>query len=306
MGKTNEKFIGLSQFRVAFNYELSGKHFHIFLDDGKEYSLHFLDGENLQYGEKGEALIWESYECMKGDDTTYFVHIQPSKFKGKVNHSWIIDLAENLVTLIITEEGMIPASERLIRLTPIFGAIKVQGRKLSEKRHSFSDEMVGRHIYWHYNPGFAIQHIYHKPTLYRLPRYDVENLKKRFAESTDPIERARLAPYVDRFERTKESYPFCEEPCFHIRISDTMNLFAFCEENETLYDPKKAVGGGGLILLQDTERLTDVGLSYCLGEYYMISAYGDENDNGDPVDELVAPYDQTKLQTIPCIYTVHI
>jgi hypothetical protein len=304
MGKANRKFYSLSQYKAPFCYELSGKHFHIFLDDGSEYSLFFLDGENLQYVKKGEAFQWDSYECMKGDDTTYFVHVKPYQFAGKVNHSWILDLAQNLVTLIITEEGVIPASERLIRVTPVFGAIKAQGRQLTGKRHSFTDRMVGRHIYWHYNPGFSIQHIYHKPTLYRLPQYDVEGMKKRYEAATDPEERARLEAYLDRFERTKESYPFCEEPCFHIMISDTMNLFCFCEENETLTDPKKAIGGGGLILLQDIERLTDVGLGYGLGEYYMLSAYGVENENGDEVDSLVAPYDETRLQTIPCIYSI--
>jgi hypothetical protein len=217
--------------------------------------MFFLDGESLQYAKKGEAYIWDSYECMKGDDTTYFVHVQPIQYGGKVNYSWILDTAQNLVTLVITEEGVIPAAERLIRVTPIFGAIKVQGRPLTEKRHSFTDRMVGKHIYWHYNPGFSIQHIYHKPTLYRLPKYDVEGTKKKYEAETDPEEKARLAAMLDRFERTKESYPFCEEPCFHITINEALNLFCFVEENETLTDPLKAIGGGGLLLLQDIEPL---------------------------------------------------
>ena len=304
MGKANRKFKTLAQYKTPFNYELSGKHFHIFLDNGSEYSLFFLDGENLQYAKKGENYIWDSYECMKGDDTTYFVHVKPLEFEGKVNHNWIIDTAQNLVTLVITEEGVIPASERLIRVTPIFGAIKVQGRKLNEKRHAFSDRMVGKHIYWYYNPGFSIQHIYHKPTLYRLPHYDVEGTKKKYEAETDPEERARLAAMLDRFERTKESYPFCEEPCFHITINENLNLFCFVEENETLKDPLKAIGGGGLLLLQDIERLTDIGLGFSLGEAYMLSAFGVENEDCDEVDSLISPYDQTKLETIPCIYTI--
>ena len=77
MGKANRKFKTLAQYKAPFNYELSGKHFHIFLDNGDEYSMFFLDGESLQYAKKGEAYIWDSYECMKGDDTTYFVHVQP-------------------------------------------------------------------------------------------------------------------------------------------------------------------------------------------------------------------------------------
>jgi hypothetical protein len=36
----------------------------------------------------------------------------------------------------------------------------------------------------------------------------------------------------------------------------------------------------------------------------MLSAFGVENEDGDEVDDLIAPYDQTKLETIPCIYTI--
>jgi hypothetical protein len=306
MGKDNRKFYGYSQYRAPLNYELAGKFFHLIMDDGHDYKLRFLDGETLEWTVNDASRATDGYTCLKGDDTTYFVHVQPQALGGKVNHAWIIDLAQNLATLVVTEEGAIPASARLVRVTPVFGAIKQAGRPLDDRRHSFTDRMVGRHIIWHYSPSFSIQHIYHAPHLYRLPLFDMATFSKRFEDKagnvTDPEDIARIAKRQAYYERTKELYPFCEEPCFHIRISENMNLFCFCEENETLLDPEQAIGGGGLILLQDIERLTDVGLSYCLGEYYLVSACGEENFDGDPIDQVPSPYDQTRLQTMPCIY----
>ncbi|MBQ3880541.1 MAG: MoaF N-terminal domain-containing protein, partial [Oscillospiraceae bacterium] len=98
MGKINRKFIGLSQFRGPFCFELAGKHFHFVLDDGREYSLFFPDGETVQWAEKGKPYLWDSYECLKGDDTTYFVTYQPSGME-RFRFNWIIDTAQRLVTL---------------------------------------------------------------------------------------------------------------------------------------------------------------------------------------------------------------
>ena len=81
MGRPNRKFFSLSQYRAPFNYELANQHFHLVMDNGKEYSLKFLDGENLEWAEKGEAYKWDAYECMKGDDTTYYVHAQPQSLR---------------------------------------------------------------------------------------------------------------------------------------------------------------------------------------------------------------------------------
>lgn len=299
------KYKPLEQFRAPYNYELAGKNFHLVMDDGSELSLIFMDGENFQWAEKGKPYVWDTYECLKADDTTYFVHTAPAMYGGKIHYCLIIDLLQGLVTQVKTLENQIPEYPKLMRAIPLFGAIKYPGRPLPEKRHFFNNTMAGRRITWHYNPGFAIQHIYYQPTFYRLPKYDVASTNKHYAEATDPAEKARLKVYVDRFERCAKTYPFCEEPCFHITINDHLNLFVFCEENENVYDPLHIVGGGGLILLQDIDRLTDVGLSYTVDDYYMVTAYGVEGFVPDEVESLEAPYDNTNLQTIPCIYDIH-
>ena len=308
MGKINRKFIGLSQYRAPLCHELAGKHFHLVMDGDKDYSVYFLDGENVQIATKGEPYIWESYECLKADDTTYFVHVMPESGKGLINYTLVLDTAQRLVTFVLMEEGFDPEYPRLIRTTPFFGAIKVPGRELPTIRHHLSKKMVGHHIFWHYNPGFAIQHIYHDPITCRASAGNMDSntaMRSRLSDmlnSEDPAVREQAEATLRRYEERAKFYPFYEEECFHIWINDHLNLFCFVEENMTLCAPNHDYGGGGILLLQDTERLVDYGLSFCAGEYYLCTAYGDENEDGDPLDTAESPYDWSKLHSMPSIH----
>ena len=58
---------------------------------------------------------------------------------------------------------------------------------------------------------------------------------------------------------------------------------------------------GGILLLQEIDRVTDVGLSFCAGEYYMCTAYGEENEIPDPLDTAESPYDWSVLESMPSI-----
>ena len=274
--REKKQFIGLSQYRGAFNYELAGKSFHLVMDDGKELSMVFLDGENVQIAEKGRPYIWERYECLKGDETTYLVHVRKAD-DPMINMTWVLDTEQRLVTMVLMEEGYDKEFPRLIRTTPFFGAIKVPGRALPEKRHHLSARMAGKHIVWHYNPGFALQHIYHSPICCRASAGPDENgvpkdTERRFAaqlNSEDPEVRERAEKLIAMYKEREKFYPFYEEESFHIWIKDNLNLFCFVEENMTRLSPGGREGGGGILLLQEIDRVTDVGLSFCAGEYYM-------------------------------------
>ena len=308
MGKINRKFIGLSQYRGPFCFELAGRHFHLVLDDGREFSLNFLDGETLQWAEKGKPYVWDSYECLKGDDTTYFVFMRPACGEGKFTWNWILDTAQRLVTFDVMEERYEPDLFRLVRNTPTFGAIKVPGRPLPEIRHHLSARMVGEHIFWHYNPGMGIQHIYHAPNCIRASTGDgktpEETMRGRLADllaSPDPKVRAEAEATIEGYRRRQSYYPFYEEPCFHIWINDHLNLLCFAEEIMDRQDPEHLAGGGGILLLQDIERLIDVGVCFNVGEYYMVTAYGDSNENPDPLDTEPSPYNWDELTSMPSI-----
>ena len=278
------------------------------MDCGKEYSVHFLDGENLQVAEKGQAYRYETYECLKGDDTTYLVHFAPADKNGLVNVSLILDTEQNLVTLVLMEEAFDPELPRLIRTTPYFGAIKRPGRALPEIRHHLSDRMAGKHIKWHYTPKMNLQHIYHSPICVRAssgPEQTYEEamrsrLEKDFA-SEDPEVRKQAEATFKRMMDRLNYYPFYEEECFHVWISDRLNLFCFVEENMTRRHPEHKEGGGGILLLQDVDRLVDVGLCFSPGEYYMCTAYGVENEIEDPLDTAESPYDWSVLTAMPSI-----
>lgn len=303
-----KQFTGLSQYKVAFCYELAERHFHLVMDSGEEISLHFLDGECAAVARKGEPYVFETYKCLKGDDATYLVHICPASGEGRINVSYVLDTRQDLVTMVLMEEGFDPEHPRLIRTTPFFGAIKVPGRQLPEKRHHLTGRMTGRHIVWHYNDGMALQHIYYSPTVVRaspgpgITQHDM--LMRRFGadlRSEDPEVRARAEAGMKAFEDRNRWYPFYEEECFHVWISESLNLFCFVEENMTLRSPGFGSGGGGILLLQDIDRCVDVGVSFSAGEYYMCTAFGEENDVEDPLDTEPSPYDWSVLKAMPSI-----
>ena len=303
------KFIGLSQYKAPFSYELAGKHFQIVMDNGSEYSLFFVDGETVQVAKKGEAYLFETYECLKGDDTTYLVHIQPTAGKGLENWSLVLDTEQRLVTFVLMEEGYDPKFPRLIRTTPFFGAIKVPGRDLPKIRHHLDDRMVGKHIFWHYQPGYAIQHIYHAANCVRASSGGgfasaseaLEHMIKTELANAPQQVRDQQQARLDSIRARESFYPYYEEPCFHIWINERLNLFCFLEEIMMRRAPGYNAGGGGILLLQNIERDVDVGLSFCKGEYYMCTAYGEENDEPDPLDTRESIYDWDSLEAMPSI-----
>ncbi len=306
MGQVNPKFIGLSQFKVPYNYELAGQQFHLVMDCGKEVVVKFTDGEIVEYAQRGEPFVWDTYQCLKADETTYLVLVEPASGKGLLHYNLILDLEARLVTVVTMEEGYRPEYPRIIRTTPYFGAIKVPGRALPTKRHHLTDRMVGRHIVWHYNPGFAIEHIYHTATCVRADVSGTINrlraeLEER-AASEDPAIREKAIADLEAFRRRREFYPFYEEESFHITINDHLNLFCFLEENMNMRDPAHHQGGGGILLLQDIERMIDMGVCFSAGEYYMCTAYGDENNIENELDTKESPYDWSKFEAMPSIY----
>ena len=308
MSEKKPQFIGLSQYKVPYNFELAGRHFHFVMDDGHEYSMKFLDGEVVEYAEKGKPYIWDTYLALKGDETTFLVMIEPDSGKGKIHYNLVIDTEQRLITFVLMEEGYREDYPRLIRVTPFFGAIKVPGRPLPTKRHHLSKRMTGRHIVWHYNEGFAIEHIYHSPINIRAGIEDAgnfEGMRRAMEErlnSPDPEVRAKAEEEKAAYEERRNYYPIYEEESFHIYINEKLNLMCFLEENMNRLDPKRHAGGGGILLLQDIERVIDMGVCFSGGEYYMCTAYGVENEVQKELDTMESPYDWSQFEAMPSIY----
>ena len=311
MGKVNRKFPGLSQYKAPFCYELAGKSFRLVMDDGRAYALRFLDEKRLEWAEDEHPLRVDEYQCLKGDDTTYLVNIRLPEDEGKFAYNWVLDTEQRLVTLDIMEWYYEKDLDHLIRNTPSFGAIDVPGLPLPAIRHHLSTRMAGKHIFWHYNPGHVLQHIYHSPRAIRAstgdgltPLETQRNRMKYLLESPNPEDRAEAEKSIEAFRQRETYYPLFEEPCFHVWIKENLNLFCFVEEIMCRRSPNHDQGGGGLLLLQDIERLLEVGVSFSANGSNMVSAYGDSNENGDPFDTLPTPYAEEwkNLTSMPSIY----
>ena len=311
MGKVNRKFYGLSQYKGPFCYELAGKEFRLVMDNGTAFTLSFLDENSLEWSENGAPPRKDSYQCLKGDDTTYLVNVRLPENDGRISYNWVLDTEQRLVTADIMERRYDKELARLVRNTPSFGVIDVPGLPLPKLRHHFSTRMAGSHIFWHYNPGHVLQHIYHTPKAIRAstgdgltPAETQRNRMKYLLESPNPEDRAEAERSIEAYRLRETYYPIFEEPCFHVWIKENLNLFCFAEEIMCRRSPNHDQGGGGILLLQDIERLLEVGVCFNLNENYMVSAYGDSNENGDPFDTLPTPYEEEwkGLTSMPSVY----
>ncbi len=311
MGKVNRKFPGLSQYKGPFCYELAGKQFRLAMDDGRHYTLAFDDEHRLRWSENDKPPRTDDYQCMKGDDTTYLVTARLPEDEGRISYNWVLDTEQRLVTMDVMERRYEKGLDRLVRNTPYFGAIYAPGVPLPTIRHHLSRRMVGGHIFWHYNPGHVLQHIYHSPRAVRAstgdgltPLETQRNRMKYLLESPDPKDREEAERSIEAFRVRETYYPLFEEPCFHIWIKENLNLFCFVEEIMCRRAPEHDQGGGGLLLLQDVERLLQVGVSFSADGGQMVAAYGESNENGDPFDTLPTPYEEEWkiLTSMPSIH----
>ena len=228
MGKVNRKFYGLSQYKGPFCYELAGKQFRLVMDNGTVFALRFLDAESLEWSVNGETPRKDGYQCLKGDDTTYLVNLRLPEDNGRISYNWILDTEQRLVTMDVMERRYDKDLERLVRNTPSFGAMEMPGLPLPKTRHHFSTRMVGSHIFWHYNPGHVLQHIYHSPKAIRASTGDgltpVEtqrNRMKYLLESPNPEDRAEAERSIEAF-RQREAGLLSFDEKVTIRREDKM------------------------------------------------------------------------------------
>jgi len=266
----------MSQYRQPLNYELVGRTFTLIMDSGYDYELTFDTRETLSYGEKGGEKKAYPYDCLKGDETTYFVNvpIQP-EVPGRVCLSLILDLAQSLVTTVTARDNVNPKHPRLMTTVNDFGAIEREDGTTPAVRHGYTDEMVGKAVRWRYGSTDVI-HVYCSERYYRL-KTAPDVIAKQDPDS--PASRNRRS-----FEERGIVY---EEPCDYIKIKDGLYVFSMTEFHMSQELP---AGGSNLLFLMDLDRLIDVGRAFGWNpknepEIYTYSAYGQYVE----CDEYLAP-----------------
>lgn len=263
------QFEGLSQYRGPFNYELAGQSFQLVMDNGYDYIVKFLDGETLEWAEKGKPFQWENYDCLKSDETTYLINLEMFGRTPRTGLTLVLDLEQRLVTAIIARQGTNPKFPTMVTNEIIFGAIKLQGKSLPKKRHGFTADLVGTRINWKYNPWMAVTHVY----------FDAHYIRVGERPDTPP----------ERLAAMREN-PY-DEPCYYIKIKKNIYLISFIEENMV----RRGHTGNNMLVLMDTARLHDVGRSFGLGgtgapENYMFAAVGSWEEANDDVETRPSKY----------------
>lgn len=259
-------FEGLSQYCPPHCFELSGRSLRLAMDSGYEYELSF-DRETVRWGKAGEEPRTDKYDCLKADDTTFFVNAEIADMQPRMGLSLILDDENALVTVLEARQGWNPKFPYLVSLRAHFGAVMVDGQPLNPRRHGYTADLVGKAIEWTYSPDFKITHVYRSERYYNIvaPAPEVLSQKNR-----DEIRMAH--------EVTWKGYEDPTEPALYIKVKEGMYIFGFVEEHmEKLTGP--LVRGNSLSFLMNLKRMVDVGRSFGINgrqepENYCFGAYG--------------------------------
>lgn len=241
----------LTQYRPAFNYELAGKKFVIAMDDGHDVTLNFLDKKTVEWSIDGGTPKAESYECLKGDETTYLVTYAIEGAELRTNHTFVIDLENYLVTRCIGIIGENPKEPLLNNTYFEFGAIYKEDGSLEFRRHSFTSDMVGTVMQWCYGERMTTVHVYYTTKFYRI---------------TYPRDRVMTEEQLKRQEQMNamvKELPSSDEPADYIKIKPNMYFVSITEKNmEKILHGKVGFRSNNLCFLQNYNRLYQVGRAF--------------------------------------------
>lgn len=252
--KKAPEFVGASQYRLPFSFELAGKVTDLVFDDGKELLIQWLDGSTMSYSENGAPAIIQKYECLKAENNIYLILSEKPNSSPREAMILVLDLAARLVTGNFVKQGALSAKPHVVTREVRFGYIDAPGKPVPADRHAFTEDLVGKKIRWTYNPTFDVVHVYRTPTHYRW--------------AFSPKTRKNL-PADGKLN--KDFVNKLDEPCIYIKINDHMYVFSWIEEEGS--------GTEGFALM-NVDRMNDVGCFWGNNpdggrEAYMFSAYGE-------------------------------
>jgi hypothetical protein len=218
-------------------YDLAQTGLHIVYDNGEEELYSFVTGEDAIRVDGAQHALWLRYGCLKMRKTVRFISFE---VPGKPLYecvTLVIDEENGLVTRVTTVFGGHPTRPALAQTQYEFGAVKRDGQALAEKRHCDTTELTGKKIAWTYSNGFVNVHIYRDHVC------RAQALQRPEGEQT---------PLIDD--------PIYEEPARYIKIREHLYLLSNTEANINRRDP--LAGGNNLLLLIDTDSMTDVGRNF--------------------------------------------
>ena len=262
---------GMSQYKAPLCFELTGRRFEICLDNGYYYEVKFLDRKTLTWGFlEGEKHVY-AYECLKGDEDTYYVNFELTGEKYRSCVTIILDTEQSLVTACFSKVGHNPRYRLLPSVDYVFGAIRRADGTLPEIRHGYTTDMMGKAICWRYGT-LTIVHVYCTEHYYRLD-FNRKEMERMMAENPE-----RFRAMRERRREADTSHLYEDEGVF-IKIKDGLYVFGALEALRA----KQKGSGNSLFFLIDTKRVHDVGRSFGYNgdgepENYTFGAFGEFYD----------------------------
>ncbi len=239
---------GMKQYLEPVTGELAGKTLQVYLDGLAEGIIQFLDGENLQWAKLGEPFRWERYEAAKGDENLYLIKFLLTG-RDPVTHVTLLwDAVSTLVTCVLATVGEDTAHPRQVKSQVYFGAQKLPMKPLSDQRHGYTTDLLGKRVIWRYNPNDEVMHIYHGMEHFRLG-----DSEKVLAENATAEAKEHYAMFLQR----KGIYPCYEEPAYYIKVREGFYLYSVTERNVNRVLPEQ--GGNQLLILLNAYRVRYVG-----------------------------------------------
>ena len=241
----------IDQFTQPHNSELEGQSFYFVMDDGFDYELKFTGKNTVEWNYAGDAPKTATYQCLKSDDTTYLLDFELEEFintHNRVDHFFILDLEQRLVTMCVCKIGENPRFPWLVSSKYTFGAIKFEGMPLPLKRHAFTTDMIGTRVEWHWNTSMTTRHSYFTSSFYRITSEQLDTMMQ------------------DRGSRQSHVLPSSDEVAQYIKIKDNLYLFSLVEElmDRALQDadPAPAFHSNDMKFLQNYDRMYHVGRTF--------------------------------------------
>jgi len=283
----------ISQYCPPRCFELEGKEFLFVVDTGEEagiYRLRFTGRTEMEWSKGDGELKQETYECRKSDDDTYLLTYNIAGKEPRENHTWVIDMENELVTFLRCPIGENPLYPYLIETHFGFGYIKFEGREHKDlRRHGFTNDVTGTSVRWTYGQTLTTVHVYHDPHWYRIVFEGVNS-----GSSTEPVS-------AEQMREMNSMMPSSDEPAYYIRIKEGMYLVSLTEQNlEKIIGEPFGFRSDTLCFLDNWERLTSVGRAFGTATkdgvdrplFIMIGKYGapekvDDSFFTDPIPYLI-------------------
>ena len=239
----------IDQFTQPHCSELEGQSFHFVMDDGRDFDLSFTGKDTLLWNFTGDTPRQATYQCLKGDDTTYLVDYELDEYlntMNRVNHLFVIDLEQRLVTRLICTIGDNPKFPYLVKSAYTFGAIDIEGMELPFRRHAFTAELLGTRVEWHWNTMMITRHSYYSPAFYRITYPSAETIINR----DDSV--------------LNMAMPGSDEPAQFIKIKNKLYLFTLTEEfsERVLSCRNPPFRSNNMSFLQNYDRMYHVGRTF--------------------------------------------